>query len=149
MKFVSTFFLLVALLARASADEGVTSDPTSCQTVDMRGNVVDMADGDTFTTEAFCRHVYSASDGYEPSVIVKVNVLCTNGVPEDVSEDVLTCPEDEPVCYDLDKYDHEEWEPSCIIDTSKSTTSAGSDNNVQLAFAIGIPAIIVMISYFA
>ena len=149
MKFVSTFFLLVALLARASADEGVTSDPTSCQTVDMRGNVVDMADGDTFTTEAFCRHIYAATDGEEPSVIVKTTVLCTNGVSEDISEDVLTCPEDEPVCYDLDKYDHEEWEPSCIIDTSKSTTSAGSDNNVQLAFAIGIPAIIVMISYFA
>ena len=126
-------------------NETVTSDPTSCETVDMRGNVVVVADGDTFTTEAFCRHVYSATDGEEPSEIVTTTVLCTNGVAEDVSEDVQTCPEDAPECYDLDQYSEAEWEPSCIS-TCDTTTSAGAGNNVHLAFAMGIPAIIVAAS---
>ena len=127
-------------------NETVTSDPTSCETVDMRGNVVILADGDTFTTEAFCRHVYSATDGKEPSEIVQINVLCSNGMAEDVSEDIQTCPETEPVCYDFDKYGEEEWEPSCIS-TSDTTTSAGAGDNSHFAFAMGIPAIIVAASY--
>ena len=128
-------------------NETVTSDPASCEVGDMRGNVVVVADGDTFTTEAFCRHVYSATDGEEPSEIVTTTVLCTNGVAEDVSEDVQTCPEDAPECYDLDQYSEAEWEPSCIS-TSDTTTSAGAGNTVHVTFAVGYSFILVMLSYF-
>ena len=127
-------------------NETVTSDPTSCEVGDMRGNVVTVADGDTFTTAAFCRHNYEATDGEQPSEIVTTTVLCTNGVTEDVSEDVQSCPEDEPECYDLDQYSEEEWEPSCMS-TSDATTSAGAGNTVHLAFVMGVPAIIVATSH--
>ena len=122
------------------------SNPASCEVGDMRGNVVILADGDTYTTEAFCRHNYEATDGEEPSVIVRTTVLCTNGVSEDISEDIQACPEDEPECYDLDQYSEAEWEPSCIS-TSDTTTSAGADNNMHFAFTTGMAAIIGAASY--
>lgn len=63
----------------------------------------------------------------------------TDRLAEDVSEDVQVCPEDEPECYDLDKYIEEEYEPECIAtsSTTASTATLGG-KSVHVTFAMGI-----------
>lgn len=142
--------LATALLSQSHAQEDtVTSDPTSCEVSDMRGNVVLVADGNTLTTEAFCRHNYEATNGEKPSEIVRTTVLCTNGISQDVSDDVQTCPEDEPECYDLDQYTEEEWEPKCISTSDTTSSAERSRRSMHVNFAVGIFVALISASLYA